>query len=47
MMCPDCNVELEEVEVVEDSYDPGNPYGHKQYEYSVYQCPVCGYESED
>lgn len=41
MLCSFCNVEMEEVDVLNDYYDPGDEYGHRQSQYVEFVCPKC------
>jgi hypothetical protein len=42
MECPLCEHEMELQESVTDYYDPGDPYGHGQFESKDWVCPYCG-----
>lgn len=39
--CPDCDVEMEEVECTTDFHDPSAYDGHGQYTEDCFQCPNC------
>lgn len=43
MTCVKCSKKMYQVEVVDDRYDPSEPYGHTQTTETIWECD-CGYQ---